>query len=83
MPIVNERVAYRSFAGDVWDAVVTNVWDLRDVGSRSSGRGVGYIDIDIVLPGGKEPWPLKAIRWYDDPAEKCPGARPMAGGLGG
>jgi len=65
MPAVNECVAYQSFAGDTWSAVVTNV--------RLDGK---FVDLDIEMPGTKEPWPLKAIRWYDDPKEPLPGARP-------
>ena len=65
MPSVNERVAYRSFAGDTWEAVVTSVW--------ADGK---IVDIDVEMPGGKEPFSLRAIRWYDDPSEPLPGARP-------
>ncbi len=65
MPAINERVTYRSFAGDIWSAMVTNV--------RLDGK---LVDLDVDMPGGKGPWPLKAVRWYDDPKEPLPGARP-------
>jgi hypothetical protein len=68
MPAVNEHVVYRSFAGDTWDAVVTNVW-----------AGGGRVDIAVEIPDSKEPlgtFVLTAIRWYDDPKEPLPGARP-------
>jgi hypothetical protein len=69
MPSVNERVAYRAFSGDTYEAVVTAVW--HEVGAQNF-----RVDIDVTIPGVKEPWPLKAIRWYDDPKEPLPGARP-------
>lgn len=66
MPEKGDQVAYRSFAGDVWDAVVTGL------------REGGFVDIDLSGPGLKEPYPLHAIRWSDDPADDRPGARPRA-----
>lgn len=64
MPDRGDEVAYRSFAGETWDAKITNV------------RPAGFVDIEISGPGLREPMSLTAIRWYDDPAEKAPGARP-------
>ncbi len=63
-PAINARVAYRSFGGDTWDAVIRNI------------RLGGFVDIDLSGPGLKEPYELHGIRWYDDPENPNPGARP-------
>lgn len=49
--LVNEEVKYRSFAGSVYDAVVTKI--------SADGR---VFDLDVVIPTVKERWPLKAVR---------------------
>lgn len=64
LPVLNERVAYRSFAGDTWDAVITGV------------PAPGFVDVDLSGPGLKEPYHLRAVRWYDDVLDERPGARP-------
>jgi hypothetical protein len=51
-----DKVRYRTFAGDIYDAVVSGV----------SGNG-RRVDLDIVIPGVREPFSLRAIRWSDDP----------------
>jgi hypothetical protein len=66
MPIKGDPVAYRSFAGDVWDAVVTGVWADK----------FGFVDVEVTGPGLKEPMALTAVRWSDDPESLMPGARP-------
>jgi hypothetical protein len=65
-PAINARVSYKSFAGDTWSAIVTAM------------PIPGFVDLDVEMPGVKEPYHLSAIRWYDDPLEKSPGARPRA-----
>lgn len=45
-----DRVRYKSFAGDVYDAVFVGV-DPK-----------GFAAIDVLIPGVAEPWPLKAVR---------------------
>jgi hypothetical protein len=44
-----DRVRYRSLAGDVYDATVTGV------------RGNGMVDLDIDVPGCREPFPATAV----------------------
>ena len=72
-PTKGDLIAYRSFAGETYDAEVVEVGDH-------------HVDINVVIPGQKDEdgkMFLRAIRWYDDPDEKSPGARPKAGGQGG
>ena len=57
-------VAYKSFAGETWDAVVLAV------------RSPGHVDIVVSGSGLTEPMELHAIRWSDDPDAPLPGARP-------
>lgn len=45
-----DKVKYESLAGEKYDAVV--VFD----------RGDGFFDIDVSIPGVKEPWGVKAVR---------------------
>lgn len=59
-------VCYQSLAGDTWNAVVTAL------------PVPGFVDIDVELPGLKEPYHLSAVRWYDDARAVAPGARPRA-----
>ena len=44
-----DRVKYRSIAGPVYDAVVVAV------------EPAGFVSLDVDI-GGKEPWPIKAVR---------------------
>lgn len=59
-----DAVAFRSFAGEIWDAVILAV------------RQAGYVDVAVSGPGLAEPMELHAIRWSDDPDNILPGARP-------
>lgn len=45
-----DKVGYKSFAGDVYDATVT--------GERPGG----FFDIDVHIPGVGEPVPVRAVR---------------------
>lgn len=47
---IGDAVAYRSFAGPVYDAVVTKVWPN------------GFYDLCVLIPELKEPMPLAAVR---------------------
>ena len=67
------EIAYRSFAGDTYEAIVVNVDAKR-------------VDINVLVPGMKADdgkMFLRAIRWYDDPKEPSPGARPRKEGAHG
>jgi hypothetical protein len=65
MPTVEgDKVAYRSFAGETYDAVILKL------------RPPKHVDVSIIGPGLVEPMELHAIRWFDDPDEPSPGARP-------
>jgi hypothetical protein len=67
MPAKGDTVVYRSFAGDVYDAEVIEL--------GADGR----VDVEVTIPGLKAEngkMRLRAIRWYDDPKEPSPGARP-------
>ena len=61
-----DRCAYRAYAGDVYDALIAKV--------HPDSR----VDLVIDIPGrkDKDPFIIRAIRWYDDPSELLPGARP-------
>jgi hypothetical protein len=54
-PAKGDVVCYRSFAGDTWDAVVTNV------------RDDGLVDIDVSIPGCEDGFALHAIRFAERP----------------
>ena len=73
MPAVNERVAYRSCAGEEWAATIAAV------------HPDGKVDIVLDIPNrdpSAPPFALRAIRWYDDRGEPLPGARPKAEAIG-
>ena len=55
LPERGDLVAYRSFAGDVWLADVTDV---------ISGATFAFVDIDVRLPSG-DPLHLRAVRWWN------------------
>lgn len=64
MPAKGEKVDYRSFAGETWDAEVVAV------------RDPGHVDLVLHGPGLGEGYELHAIRWTDDVDSALPGARP-------
>lgn len=45
-----DGVIYRSFSGDVYDAVVSGIGPE------------GYVNLDVTIPGCKDAWPLRAVR---------------------
>jgi len=63
-----DSVAYRSFAGETWAATVLAI------------HATGHVDIAVTGPGLTEPMELHAIRWYEDPDDNRPGARPQKQG---
>ena len=49
---VGDRVDYVSpFFTGTYDAVVTQV------------RDAGFVDIEVNIPGTREPWPIRAVRF--------------------
>lgn len=46
---IGDRVRYRSFAGDIFDATVTGL------------RPSGFLDLDIDVPGNREPFHTTAV----------------------
>ena len=63
-----DAVSYRSFGGDLYDAIITGI------------RPAGFVDVDLTGPHLKEPYALTGVRWSDDPESKLPGARPKRTG---
>jgi hypothetical protein len=72
MPQVNERVVYRSIAGDFWDVTILAVREWHD----PIGLIQNVVDIRVLIPGRSEPIELPNICWRDDPDDTRPGARP-------
>lgn len=68
MPAVNERVTYRSEAGDEWPAVVIGI---------CPGDG-SVVAIRIEAPELGVDLELRSVRWYDAPGS-APGAFPKEG----
>jgi hypothetical protein len=56
LPKLNDVIAYRAWAGDVWSAVVTDV---------IAGETFAFVDVDVLLPGD-ERLHLRAVRWWGD-----------------
>jgi hypothetical protein len=68
MPAIGDEVAYRSIAGETWDAKIVDVRRL---------LGSILVDVDVFLPDNPNPTTsLKGVSWHDDPSEEMPGARP-------
>jgi hypothetical protein len=44
-----DPIKYESFNGDVYDGVLKKV------------RSERHVDIEVAIPGVKEPWPMKAV----------------------
>lgn len=56
IPTLRLKVQYRSFSGDIYDGVVTNV------------RRDGSIDIEVTIPGCKDGLTRHSIPFVDGPA---------------
>jgi hypothetical protein len=72
IPSKGDEVAYRSIAGETWDARIVEV--------RTLG-GDTLVDVDIFSPSRKAydsavTMTLKGVTWREDPKDEMPGARP-------
>ena len=64
MPAINDRVTYRSMAGEPWEATITAIGPE------------GFVSVSLTGPYLREPFELRRVAWSDNVDDAGPGARP-------